>query len=83
MPGWIAFFSIVAIIVIFGSAAGWYANGFDDWLENVFGSDALAIFIMLVVFGVIISFVTGGEGEREKLAGFKRMGMDFGKLFGK
>ena len=74
---------VAVIIVIFGSAAGWYANGFDDWLENVFGSDALAIFIMLVVFGVIISFVTGGEGEREKLAGFKRMGMDFGKLFGK
>lgn len=82
MPGWIAFFSIVAIIIIFGSAAGWYATGFDDWLTRIFGSDALAIFIMLVVFGVIISFVTGGEGEREKLAGFKRLGMDFSRMFG-
>jgi membrane protease YdiL (CAAX protease family) len=83
MPGWVAFFSIVAVVIIFGSAAEWYASGFDDWLENVFGSDALAIFIMIVVFGVIIAFVTGGESEREKLGGFKRLGMDFGKLFNK
>lgn len=82
MPGWVAFFSVVAIIIIFGSAAGWYADGFDGWLESIFGSDALAIFIMLVVFGVIISFVTGGSDEREKLAGFRRMGMDFSKIFG-
>src|SRR3989338_33112 len=82
MPGWIGFFSIVAIIIIFGSAAGWFATGFDDWLTNIFGSDALAIIIMLIVFGVIISFVTGGEGDREKLAGFKRMGMDFSRMFG-
>ncbi|MBL7055656.1 hypothetical protein ISS07_01965 [Candidatus Woesearchaeota archaeon] len=83
MPGWVAFFSIVSIIIIFGSSAGWYANGFDGWLENMFGSDALAIFIMIVVFGVIIAFVTGGDSEREKLGGMKRIGMDFGKLFNK
>jgi hypothetical protein len=83
MPGWVAFFSIIAIIIIFGSAAGWYATGFDGWLENIFGSDALAIFIMIVVFGVIIAFVTGGDSEREKLGGMKRIGIDFGKLFGK
>jgi len=83
MPGWVMFFSIVAIIIIFGSSAGWYANGFDGWLERVFGSDALAIFIMIVVFGVIIAFVTGGDTEREKLGGFRRLGADFKNLFPK
>jgi hypothetical protein len=83
MPGWVMFFSVVAIIVIFGSTAGWFAQGFDGWLSNTFGSDALAIFIMIVVFGVIIAFITGGEGERDKMAGFKRLGMDWGRLFGK
>lgn len=82
MPGWIAFISVVLLIIIFGSAAGWWVSGFNAWLERVFGSDAIAVFIMIVVFGVIIAFVTGGEGEREKIGGFKRMGMDFGKLFG-
>ena len=83
MPGWIAFFSVVAIIIIFGSAAGIFATGFDDFLEKTFGSDALAIFIMLVVFGVIIAFVTGGDAEKDKLSSMKRIGFDFGKLFGK
>jgi|TARA_B100002003_G_C14054247_1_gene507660 hypothetical protein len=82
MPGWIAFGSVLILIIIFGSASGWWISGFSPWITNIFGSDALAVFIMLVVFGVIIAFVTGGEGEREKLGGLKRIGMDFGKLFG-
>ena len=83
MPGWIAFFSVLILIIIFGSASGWWYDGFDTFLDRTFGSDALAIFIMLVVFGTIIAFVTGGEGERDKIGSFKRMGMDFGKLFNK
>ncbi len=83
MPGWIAFVSILLLIIIFGSAAGWWVSGFDIWLDRVFGSDALAVFIMLVVFGVIIAFVTGGEGEGEKLGGLKGLGINFDKLFGK
>ena len=83
MPGWIAFISVILLIIIFGSAAGWWTTGFDDWLDSTFGSDALAVFIMIVVFGVIIAFVTGGEGEREKVGMMKRIGMDFGKMFGK
>ncbi len=83
MPGWIAFISVILLIIIFGSAAGWWVSGFDEWLDSTFGSDALAVFIMVVVFGVIIAFVTGGEGEREKVGALKRMGFDFGKLFGK
>lgn len=82
MPGWVAFFSVVTLIIIFGSAAGWWVSGFDTWLERTFGPDALAVFVMIVVFGVIIAFITGGEGEREKLGGLKRMGIDFGKLIG-
>ncbi|MBI2208666.1 hypothetical protein HYU50_04170 [Candidatus Woesearchaeota archaeon] len=82
MPGWVALISVIFLIIIFGSAAGWWVSGFDDWLTRTFGSDALAVIIMIVVFGVIIAFVTGGEGERDKIAGFKRLGMDFSKLFG-
>lgn len=83
MPGWVAFLSVAILIIIFGSASGWWISGFDQWLDRTFGSDALAIFIMLIVFGIIIAFVTGGEGERDKLGGFKRFGMDFKKIFEK
>ena len=83
MPGWIAFFSVFVIIVIFGSSAGWFARGFSGWLENFFGADAVAIVIMILVFGIIIAFITGESGKREQLTSMQRMGMDFSKLFGK
>ena len=82
-PGWVAFVSIVFLVVVFGSAAGWWVSGFDNWLESLFGSDALAILIMIVVFGVIIAFITGGEGEREKIGTMRRLGIDLPKMFNK
>jgi membrane-associated HD superfamily phosphohydrolase len=82
MPGWIAFFSIVAIVLIFGSSAGWFASGFNAWLDSVFGSDALAVVIMLLVFGIIIAFVTGSGKEREEYGALKGLGFYADKLFG-
>ncbi|MBW2983879.1 hypothetical protein KY361_02090 [Candidatus Woesearchaeota archaeon] len=81
-PGWITFISILLIIGIFGNAAGWWASGLTPWLERNFGSDAIAIIIMLLVFGVIIAWITGGEGKREELGAWKRMGVDWSRLFG-
>ncbi|MBU0614785.1 MAG: hypothetical protein KJ601_01725 [Nanoarchaeota archaeon] len=78
-PNWIAIISILTIVFIFGGAAGWW--GGYGWFEGFFGSDAVAIIIMLLVFGVIISFVTG-EGTKEELGTMKRFGVDFGKIFG-
>lgn len=82
MPGWIAFFSVAVIIIIFGSAANWFASGFNVWLSDVFGQDAVAVIIMLLVFGIIIAFITGGGKEKEQFSSFRRLGADFGKLFG-
>ena len=82
LPGWIAFFSFMTILFIFGSAAGWWATGVNGWLADFFGEDAIAIIIMLLVFGIIIAFITGDSGEAEARTSMKRMGVDFGKLFG-
>lgn len=82
MPGWIAFASIVTLLVIFGSAAGWYASGFNAWLESIFGSDALAVVVMILVFGVIIAFITG-ENKADTAGGYlQKAGLNFSKLFG-
>jgi hypothetical protein len=82
-PGWVGLFSIVALVFIFGGAAGWWSSGALNWLDNAFGSDILAIVIMLIVFGVIIAFVTGG-GEAEKKGGvLERVGINLGELFKK
>lgn len=80
-PGWIGLFSILAIVFIFGSAAGWWSNGFMSTMENTFGANVLAIIIMLLVFGIIIAFVTGG-GEHEKVGALNRVGLNLGELFG-
>lgn len=82
MPGWIGFFSIMAIIYIFGAAAEWWDSGFSYALDDFFGEDAVAIVIMILVFGIIIAFVTG-EGKGEKIGAMERVGFNLKELFGK
>jgi hypothetical protein len=80
-PGWIAFFSVVAIIFIFGSSAGWWGGDVSGALEEFFGEDAMTIVIMILVFGVIISFITS-DGKDSKIGAFERLGFNFKELFG-
>ncbi len=81
-PGWVGLFSIVTIIYIFGSASGWWNAGVLDWLEGVFGSDVVAVLIMILVFGIIIAFVTGGGSQGEKASASQKIGIEWNKLFG-
>jgi hypothetical protein len=82
-PGWVGLFSVLTLIFIFGSSAGWWNVGVIQWLEDVFGSDVIAVLIMLLVFGIIIAFVTGG-GEAEAKGGLlQKAGLNLGELFGK
>ncbi len=67
VSGWITIISLAIIVIIFGAAAGWWGSW--DWLLNVFGSDTLAIIIILLVFGVIVAFIAGGEEKEEKEKG--------------
>ena len=83
MPGWIALISFLIILAIFGSSAGWWASGFSQGIDDLFGSDSVAIFIMLLMFGLIIAWVTSDSKEREDRTTMNRLGMDFSKLFGK
>ena len=83
MPGWITLVSLIIIVLIFGGAAGWWDSGFGTTLENFFGTEGVAIFIMLLVFGIIIAWITSDSKEREDRTILNRLGMDFSKLFGK
>lgn len=79
--GWIGTLSVIAILFIFGSAAGWWSPNFMDWLEEIFGSDTLAWVIMILTIGIILAFLTGG-GEKQQLGAFKRFSDNLGELFG-
>ena len=82
-PGWVAFFSLIAIIVIFGGSAGWWSGYFGQTLENVFGIEGIAVAIMLLVFGIVIAWITSESKEREDRGIMKNLGVDLSKLFGK
>ena len=82
MPGWIAFFSFIVIVIIFGGAAGWWSGQFGTTLEQFFGTEGIAVVIMLLVFGIIIAWITSESKEREERTMLNRLGMDFSKLFG-
>ncbi len=83
MPGWITLISLIIIIMIFGGAAGWWSGSFGQTMEDFFGTEAIAILIMLLVFGIIIAWMTADSKEREDRTIMNRLGMDFSKLFGK
>jgi hypothetical protein len=83
MPGWITAFSLVVIIIIFGGSAGWWSGQFGNNLERIFGTEAIAVAIMLLVFGIVIAWITSESKEKEDRALMNRLGVDFSKLFGK
>jgi hypothetical protein len=55
----IALLSIVAVVWIFGASANWW-DGW-NWFINFFGEDATSLIIIILVFGVIIWFITKSD----------------------
>ena len=82
MPGWIAFISFLLVLIVFGGAAGWWTGYFGNTLEQLIGAESIAVVIMLLVFGIVIAWITSDTKEREERTTVNRMGMDFSKLFG-
>ncbi|MBS3133410.1 hypothetical protein J4470_04815 [Candidatus Woesearchaeota archaeon] len=72
-------FSLVAVVYIFGNAAGWWkGTGAFNFLNN---PDTQAVLIIILVFGLIIWFITredtGGADLMNRIGGF------FQKPFGR
>lgn len=79
LSGWVAIAAIIAIVAIFGAAAGWWANW--RWFESFFGADTIAVIVMILVFAVIIWWVTKGEGSDEKAGALSKFGDAFRDFF--
>ncbi|MBW2995757.1 hypothetical protein KY332_00490 [Candidatus Woesearchaeota archaeon] len=63
--------SLIAVVAIFGASLGWWDSA---WFYNIFGEETVAIVIMILVFGLIIWFITSGDKSRgqELGAGVKK-----------
>jgi hypothetical protein len=71
LSGWIVILAFIAVLLIFGSAVGWFY--LPDWLYFLQDPEIQSLVIMILVFGIIIWFITKEDKPDQK--GF------LGKLF--
>ncbi len=81
LSGWIAIIAFLIIIWIFGGAAGWW-TGWTGYY-NFFGEESIAIIVMLLVFAIIVWWISSGEGKGEQANVLSNLGDWVGKAFKK
>jgi hypothetical protein len=82
LAGWVVLFAIVAVLLIFGSAVGWFP--LPIWLGFLLDPELQALIIMILVFGIIIWFITKDDSKKDdKEKGLGRWMEDFGKIMKK
>jgi hypothetical protein len=78
---WVAFLSFLVVAYIFGRAAGWF-NYWPNWLGWLDDPNTQALVVILLVFGLLIRFVTKEpNAAKDKEGAFKKMTENFGKMF--
>lgn len=85
MSGFIAIVCLIIIIYIFGRAAGWWAHGtsWPSWLWWLDNPDTQAIIIILLIFGIIVWFITRDDAQQKK-GNFLSRGLEnLGQVFKK
>ena len=81
LAGWIALASFLVVGYIFGTSAGWFQY-WPDWLWWLDDPNTQALVVILLVFGILIWFVTKESNPREDKAGaIKKIGDNLGKIF--
>jgi hypothetical protein len=82
ISGWIAVASFLVIIYIFGRAAGWFGGRLPNWLVWLENPDTQAFIVILLVFGIIVWFITKDE-KASKGNVFNNTMESIGQLFKK
>jgi len=77
--GWMIVVAVVVVGIIFGNAAGWFQ--LPGWLNFMAEPTTRAFIIILLIFGVIIAFITSEQSEGE--GAWRNIGHDLTRLFKK
>lgn len=82
--GWIMIISAAIVFIIFGSSAGWFLSGGIPWLSFLWDEDVKALLVIILVFGIIIWFVTREQPkEMDKVRGVNQFAESLGNMFKK
>lgn len=78
MSGWFMIVAIASIFIIFGNAAGWFDAG---WLDKILpDSDTRNLFVIILVFGIVIAWITKEDSGSKKGEFFDNIGKKFSDL---
>ena len=80
LSGWIAIVAFIIILIIFGGAAGWWYDW--SWFYDFFGVETVAIIVMILVFAIIVWWITRGEGKEKEANALSQLGKWVGETFG-
>jgi hypothetical protein len=62
LSGWIVVLAFIAVVLIFGSAVGWFPLPL--WLGFLYNPELQALVVMILVFGIIIWFITKDDSKK-------------------
>lgn len=77
VTGTIVILSIIAVVWIFGASANWWQGW--GWFNNLFGADTMAIVVMILVFALIMWFITREDSVSDGDGMMKQLGNMFKK----
>ena len=81
MGGWFTLISLILVGIIFGNAAGWFdINWFDRILPD---TDTRNLVVIILVFGIIIAFITNDDAKSNTAGFFDNIGNKFKEIISK
>jgi len=81
--GWLAFIATIIVIFIFVHAAGWTWGNLPSWLSFLDDPSTVGLIVVVLVFLILIAYITAEPKESEKAGAWSKVGEEVGKLFGK
>lgn len=64
ISGWIVVLALAAVVIVFGAAANWFSLPY--WLWFIEDPDTQALIVIVLIFAVVIWFITKEDRPKEK-----------------
>ncbi|HLD88599.1 MAG TPA: hypothetical protein VI894_00180 [Candidatus Nanoarchaeia archaeon] len=79
IQGWMVLIAIAAVFFIFGNAAGWWQT--PTTLSFLNNPDTQALIVIILVFGIIVWWVTSEPEKQTKMGWFQKFGEGLSGMF--